>query len=85
MSTTELQLLATYRRTAIPVEQACTDFLGISPDQARRKAALNQLPFATFRLGESQKSPLLVRLSDLAKAIDARAAEAEAERINALV
>jgi hypothetical protein len=38
---------------------------GLKVDQARRKAALGQLPIPAFRLGNARKGPLYVTRADL--------------------
>ena len=38
--------------------------------EAAKLAAVNDLPFPTFRLRDSRKAPLMVTVSDLAKHID---------------
>ncbi len=62
----------------IPLEKMAVDFLGLSVDQAKRKAAHNELPFPTFR--EGQKGPWLVKATDLAAWVD-KSAQAARERM----
>ena len=69
-SDTELQLLAIHRAAAVRLEDICEHYLNLSPTVARQRAALNTLPFATFRMNGSAKAPLMVKISDLAKHID---------------
>lgn len=70
MSPTELMLLAIYRSPAIPVEEISKTHFDLNGTSAARLAALNQLPFPTFKLTTSAKAPLMVHLSDLAAHID---------------
>ena len=70
-SPTELQLLALYRAPAVSLAAISESYLNMAPANARRAAALNQLPFPTFRIGTSQKAPTMVKISDLAQHIDA--------------
>lgn len=70
MTPTEITLLALHKRVAVQVEEISEHYLGLSPLVARQRAAMNRLPFPTFRVTESAKSPLLVNVSDLAKHID---------------
>jgi hypothetical protein len=53
-------------RPQVPLKEICDSILNISFSTAQRKARLHELPFPTFRLGLSQKSPWLVSLDDLA-------------------
>lgn len=69
MTPTELMLLAIYKGPA-PLRDICERWLSMSPEVANKQAALNRLPFPTFRLSESQKAPLLVDIRDLAAHID---------------
>ncbi|CAE6883244.1 conserved hypothetical protein [Vibrio harveyi] len=63
-------------KPCIPLDEIATEFLDISIKTAQRKARLNELPFPTFRLGISQKSPWYVNLDDLAIYIDERSSSA---------
>lgn len=49
----------------VPLTDICTKYLNLSAKKAMEKAALNQLPFPTFRLADSQRAPLLVSVTDL--------------------
>lgn len=71
MSPTEIQLLAIYKGP-IPLTEISKRYLDLSPEEALRRASLNKLPFPTFRLSESRKSPVLVAIEDLAAHIDSR-------------
>lgn len=71
MTPTELQLLAIYKGP-VALTEIAQRYLALSNKEALRRAALNQLPFPTFRLGKSQKAPVLVHLADLAAHIDAQ-------------
>lgn len=44
----------------IPVADVADEFLGLTPNTAKRKARNNELPFPVFRLSDSQKAPWLV-------------------------
>lgn len=69
---TEIHLVALYRATAVELDRISEQYLGLSPKVARQRAALNTLPFPTFRLSESAKAPILVKLKDLADHIDSQ-------------
>lgn len=77
MTPTEFQLFVTYRDTVIPVDSICEKYLNLTPPEARRRALLNKLPFPTFRVVESQKAPIMVKLTDLASHIDRKHKQAE--------
>lgn len=77
MTHTEFQLFVTYRDTVIPVDSICEKYLNLTPPEARRRALLNKLPFPTFRVVESQKAPIMVKLTDLASHIDRKHKQAE--------
>lgn len=62
----------------IALEKIAVDLLGLSADQAKRKAAHSDLPFPVFR--EGQKGPWLVRATDLAAWAD-KSAESARERM----
>lgn len=70
MSPTEQQLHAHHGVHAVRLVDICIPYLAISPDEAKRRASLGTLPFPTFRLTASGKSPVLVRLADLAELLD---------------
>jgi hypothetical protein len=76
---TEMQLLALFRQPTVRLEDISDHYLHLSPPVARQRAALNQLPFPTFRLTDSQKAPVMVKISDLAAHIDAKRDTAQAE------
>ena len=64
-------------KPVVALETVTEQFLDISINTAQRKARLNELPFPTFRLGESQKSPWFVSIEDLAGYIDQQRALAQ--------
>lgn len=76
---TAFALMAVHDAAVLPLDEVCVKYLGCSPAVARRRAQLNELPFPTFRLSESQKAPIFVRVSDLAEYID-NSAERARER-----
>lgn len=69
-------LLAEYGTAEIPLERCCGVF-GLSDAEAKRRAALSDLPVPAYRAG-SQKAPWLVSATDLAEYLDARKADARA-------
>jgi hypothetical protein len=78
-SPTRVELLAVYRAPVVQVESICEKYLNLSWHTAKARAALNLLPFPTFRMGDSRKAPLLVRVGDLAEYIDKQRDEAQRE------
>jgi len=73
MTHTELLLSAVFKGPVVPLQEICDRYLGMSWHTARTEAALNRLPFPTFRVAQSQKAPLMVRVSDLASHLDKQA------------
>lgn len=64
--------------SALPLSEICDRYFGMSYPEARRAAALNQLPIPTFRLRDSRKAPLMVsaeRLASLVSQADEAAAQ----------
>ncbi|AKE12895.1 pyocin activator PrtN family protein [Serratia liquefaciens] len=78
MNTTFL-LMAEYETAVIPLSQIAEKYLGMRPATAENKALIGQLSIATFRVGDTQKAPRMVHISDLAEHIDQRRAEAKKE------
>ncbi|MBY0368250.1 hypothetical protein CDN99_15160 [Roseateles aquatilis] len=74
---TSLALMSIYGAPAVPLERICEEYLGLSRNEAMRKAAVGELPLPVFRLAKSQKAPYLVSLDDLAKLIDDARVNAE--------
>ena len=77
MSPTEVHLLAALKAPVVPLYDICDKWLNLNPKSARELAALNTLPFPTFRISDSRSAPLLVSVHDLAEHIDARHAQAK--------
>ncbi|MBP1131320.1 hypothetical protein JOE25_002900 [Serratia sp. PL17] len=72
-------LIAEYEKSNIPLSEIAEPYLGLKPSTAEQKAAEGKLPIATFRVGNTQKSPRLVHVEDLAALIDQRRKEAKEE------
>ncbi|CAI1502043.1 Pyocin activator protein PrtN [Serratia grimesii] len=72
-------LMAEYEKSNIPLSEIAEPYLGLKPSTAEQKAAEGKLPIATFRVGNTQKSPRLVHVEDLAALIDQRRKEAKEE------
>ncbi|WP_422139953.1 pyocin activator PrtN family protein [Endozoicomonas sp. ALC020] len=67
---TEFALLAQYEKSFVPLEIVCQDFFNIGPQKAKQLAARGELPIPVMRGSHSQKSPYLVKVSDLASYLD---------------
>lgn len=69
-------LMAEYETADIPLDRVAQKYLGLEPAMAKRHAALQKLPLPCYRAG-SQKSPWLVRVTDLADFLDKQRAQAK--------
>ena len=67
---TAFLLMAQYERATVPLSEIAEQYLGMTVPVAQREALMNNLPIPTFRLRDSNKSPLLVHIDDLAEHID---------------
>ena len=76
---TALLLAARFESPTVRLDAICEEFFGLTPVKANEYASLEQLPVPTFRLRESNKSPRLVHLDDLARWIDSQRGKANAE------
>ncbi|WP_297196260.1 pyocin activator PrtN family protein [uncultured Pluralibacter sp.] len=72
-------LMAEYETSTIPLSVIAERYLGMRPSTADKKAGAGQLSIPTFRMGDGQKSPRMVHVSDLADFIDARRKAAREE------
>ncbi|WP_228767486.1 pyocin activator PrtN family protein [Vibrio hibernica] len=71
-------LLAQFsHRLLIPIEEIAENYLGMAVATARRKANAYALPFPTIRIGDNQRSPMMVHIDDLVRYIDKQKKEAE--------
>ena len=72
MTSTYFGLLAEFDgRAHIPLDEVAPRYFGLSPREAKRRAASRTLPCRAFRI-TGQKAPWLVAASDLAELIDER-------------
>lgn len=78
MNTTFL-LLARYNKELLALEDICEEYFACSRHTAIQRAKSKQLPVKCFQIGNSQKSPWFVHVSDLANLIDERREEASQE------
>lgn len=75
-------LLAQYESAVIPVEIVCRDyFQHLTPANFARKSLAGDIPIPVIKIEDSQKATRGVHVADLAKWIDDRRAEAQAEII----
>lgn len=72
-------LLAEFETPTIPLSDIAERYLGMKPSTADKKAGCGDLPIPTFRIGDTQKAPRMVHISDLAEYIDNRRKEAKKE------
>lgn len=72
-------LMAEFETAEIPLDALAEKYLGLSPAQAKRRAARQALPFPAHRGSRSQKAPWLVHTQDLANHLDAQREEAARE------
>ena len=83
-SQTELMLLMKYDCSPIAKLEDCLEYIGYNKVEANRAASLDRLPIPTFRLRDSQKSPRMIHIKDLAAHIDSQreAATEDWKRMN---
>lgn len=70
MTPTEIKLTAIHKGPVARLADISKAYLGMEYSEAAKLAAVNDLPFPTFRLRDSRKAPLMVRVVDLAAHID---------------
>lgn len=73
---TAFLLLAQYGKADVPLAAVASDYLGMTQKEANTRATRAALPFPAYRVG-SNKSPWLVRVTDLAAYLDAEREKAE--------
>ena len=67
---TTFALAARFESPTVQLSKICDEFFGITSKTAEQKAKVQLLPVPTFKLRESQNSPTLVKVDDLALYID---------------
>ncbi|EMY3520677.1 TPA: pyocin activator PrtN family protein [Yersinia enterocolitica] len=72
-------LMAEFETSTIPLADIAERYLGMKPTTADKKAGAGELSIPTFRIGNTQKSPRMVHVKDLADLIDMRRGEAIVE------
>lgn len=76
---TNFALLARFETPVIELKCVCEEFFGIKPKTAEQKVKGCDFPIPTFKLRDSERSPTLIKIKDLAAYIDQRYSEAESE------
>jgi hypothetical protein len=74
-SLTHTKLFEQFGSVVILVEDLAESYLHLARRTALNMAKTHQLPFPCFRLGNSNKSPMVVHLSDFSDYIDNKNAE----------
>lgn len=69
---TQFALLARFGSPTIELKVICQEFFGITPKTAEQKAKACDFPVPTFKLRDSERSPTLIKIEDLALYIDQR-------------
>lgn len=69
--------MAKFDKPLIPLIEFSEEFLGLSPKKAKEKFNAGELNLPIFRVTNSQKSPPVIRIQDLAEHLDKCAAKAK--------
>ncbi|EKO3401306.1 pyocin activator PrtN family protein [Vibrio fluvialis] len=72
-------LLARFGSPTVELKEVSKEFFGITPKTAEQRAKACDFPIPTFKLRDSERSPTLVKVEDLAAYIDKRYEEAKTE------
>ncbi|ASM48801.1 hypothetical protein PESP_a0566 [Pseudoalteromonas espejiana DSM 9414] len=67
---TNFALLARFETPIINLKDVCQEFFGISVKTAMQKIKGQDFPVPTFRLANSERSPVFIKVEDLAVYID---------------
>jgi hypothetical protein len=70
-------LLARFGSPTVELKEISREFFGITPKTAEQRAKACDFPVPTFKLRNSERSPTLIKLEDLAAYIDKRYEEAK--------
>ncbi len=76
LSPTYFGLLAEFRAAEIPLEACCEKYFGLTIAQAKRKAAIAELPVPVYRSTKNKKSPWLIDAAIFASHLDEMKKEA---------
>ncbi|AQM20528.1 MULTISPECIES: pyocin activator PrtN family protein [Vibrio] len=69
---TNFALLARFGSPTVELKQISKEFFGITPKTAEQRAKACDFPVPTFKLRDSERSPTLIKIEDLAAYIDQR-------------
>ena len=67
---TNFALLARFETSTLPLDLVCDEFFGISVKTAKQKIKAQDFPVPTFRLIDSERAPLFIKVDDLSSHID---------------
>ncbi|MHA2769202.1 pyocin activator PrtN family protein [Vibrio harveyi] len=76
---TNFALLARFESPTVELKQISQEFFGITPKTAEQRAKARNFPIPTFKLRDSERSPTLVKIEDLANHIDRQYEQAKNE------
>lgn len=65
-------LLARFESPTVELKAVSQEFFGITPKTAEQKAKACDFPVPTFKLRDSERSPTLIKVEDLATYIEKR-------------
>ncbi|CAH6783809.1 Pyocin activator protein PrtN [Vibrio chagasii] len=65
-------LLARFESPTVELKAVSQEFFGITPKTAEQKAKACDFPVPTFKLRDSERSPTLIKVKDLATYIEKR-------------
>ena len=74
---TRFALFARFGSPFIALEKISEEFLGLKPKTAESKAKACALPFPTLKLRDSERSPTMVKIEDLASYLDKKYADSQ--------
>jgi hypothetical protein len=74
-------LMAEFGGGEIRLAECCEKYFGLSEAQAKRKAALRELPVPAYKLTDGKSGEWLVSLSELAEHIDRQRAKYSREHM----
>ncbi|TKF94974.1 pyocin activator protein PrtN [Vibrio lentus] len=76
---TNFALLARFGNPTVELKQVSQEFFGITSRTAEQRAKACDFPVPTFKLRDSERSPSLIKIEDLAAYIDKRYEQAKTE------
>lgn len=76
---TQFALLARFGSSTVELKEISKEFFGITPKTAEQRAKACDFPLPTFKLRDSERSPTLIKIEDLAAHIDTQYEQAKNE------